>query len=32
MSRKIVTESLKGKLYAQNSNHGAQFTIELLLN
>lgn len=32
MSRKIVTESLKGKLYAQNSNHGAQFTIELPLN
>jgi signal transduction histidine kinase len=32
MSRKIVTESLKGKLYVQNSNNGAQFFIELPIN
>lgn len=31
MSQKIVHNNLKGKLYAQNSNNGAQFFIELPL-
>jgi signal transduction histidine kinase len=32
MSRKIITESLKGKLYVKNSEHGAKFYIEIPLN
>lgn len=32
MSRKIVTESLKGKLYVKNSENGALFCIELPLS
>ncbi|MEA3228632.1 MAG: HAMP domain-containing sensor histidine kinase [Campylobacterota bacterium] len=32
MSYKIVTESLKGKLWAENSENGAKFFIELPLN
>lgn len=31
MSYKIIHESLKGKLYAQNTKNGAKFTIELPL-
>ena len=32
MSKKIVTKSLNGKLYAQNTNNGAKFFIELPIN
>jgi signal transduction histidine kinase len=32
MSYQIVTESLKGKIYAQNTNNGAKFFIELPLS
>jgi len=32
MSYKIVTESLRGKLYMQNTNNGAKFFIELPYN
>jgi C4-dicarboxylate-specific signal transduction histidine kinase len=31
MSKRIITESLKGKLYIQNSEHGAKFFIEIPL-
>lgn len=32
MSHKIINESLKGKLYAQNTQNGARFCIKLPLN
>lgn len=32
MSYKIITESLRGKIYVVNSEYGAKFTIELPLN
>ncbi len=32
MSYRIITESLKGNLYAQNSEFGAKFIIELPFN